>query len=366
MIKKKQLKFWGILFLAFTFIALVNFTRFITSELVEGQPGKYLFYFIMETTGAYAVLILLPILLWFFRKFLITTHNVYKFLPLYLFASMVFGFCHTMVMYASRLFIYWIANLGAYDYGKLIYRFPMEYTNQFFTFWTVYAVFFIITSIRERQQQKIKTAELEEKLTKARLQALQMQLNPHFLFNTLNMISSTMYENVKAADKMIANLSDLLRLTLSSSGEGEHSIEKELELTDLYIEIMKARFSDKLQIKKEIESETQQALIPGFILQPILENSIKYGIENLDSAEIHIITKKKNTKLSIQISDNGPGLNSDSEQVLQNGVGLSNTVERLEKLYGNDQSFTIQNKNDGGLEVTLEIPFRVSLELECK
>ena len=221
---------WGLIFVLFTLIALLNFTRFVTSELAEGNQGKYLYYFIMETTGAYAVLLLLPLLLWFFRKYSLTTHNIYKLLPLYFITSLVFGICHTLLMYSSRIMIFWIFNLGIYDYGKWIYRFPMEYTNQFFTFWTVYAIFLIITSISERQKQKIKTAELEEQLTKARLQALQMQLNPHFLFNTLNMISSTMYVNVKAADKMIANLSDLLRLTLTSADKEEHSLEKEMEL----------------------------------------------------------------------------------------------------------------------------------------
>ena len=357
---KKRIKFWGLLFLFVSFIALLNFTRFVTSQLAEGLPGKFSFFFIMETTGAYSILLLLPFLFWFFRKFPISKQNLYKILPYYFGATVIFGVGHTLLMYSSRFIIYWILNLGVYDYGRWIYRFPMEYTNQFFSFWTIYAAYFIITSIRERQQQKIQTAELEEQLTKARLKALQMQLNPHFLFNTLNMISSTMYENVKTADKMIANLSDLLRMTLSSSGKEEHSLEKELELTDIYLEIMKARFSDKLQVKKKIETKTLGALVPHFILQPILENSIKFSMETLESVEIKISSKIENNKVVFKISDNGPGISQNSELILENGIGLSNIVERLEKLYGSEQSFQFQNKSVGGLEVILEIPYRIS------
>jgi two-component system LytT family sensor kinase len=185
-----------------------------------------------------------------------------------------------------------------------------------------------------------------------------MQLHPHFLFNTLNMISSTMYDDVKAADKMIANLSDLLRITLDSRGAEEHTLEKELEIVHLYIEIMKARFQDKLTVKTDIENATQEALVPGFILQPLVENSIKHCMKKLKTAEISIASRMENGKLKLIIQDNGPGISGEMNQIFKNGVGLSNTVERLEQLYGNNHHFQLQNRGEGGLQVVMELPFK--------
>lgn len=347
-----------ILFLFLTVMAALNFARFVTNELAEGNPGKFKFYFIMETTGAYSILIVLPFALWFIRKFPIKKHNLITHIPLHLLASMVYGISHTMLMFFSRTFIFWLAGWGAYDYGKLIYKIPMEYTHQFFEYSLIYGIVIFIKNARESQQQKLRTSQLEQQLTRARLQALQMQLHPHFLFNTLNMISSTMYEDTKAADKMIANLSDLLRITLNSKGEEKHTLKKELEIINLYVEIMKARFQDKLIVKTDIQTATQDALVPGFILQPLVENSIKYCMKTLKTAEISIFANKENEKLKLIIEDNGPGISGEIDQIFRNGVGLSNTVERLEKLYGDDHQFQFNNRVNGGLQVVIEIPFR--------
>lgn len=357
-LNKKRLMPGLILFLFLTVMALLNFTRFVTSRLAEGEPPHYKFYFIMETTGAYSILIILPFALWVIKKFPITRKNLLTHIPLHLFASMVYGISHTMLMYFSRVFIFWFAGWGTYNYGKFIYKIPMEYTHQFFTYCLIYGIVMFGKSIRENQEQKVRASQLEQQLTRARLQALQMQLHPHFLFNTLNMISSTMYEDTKAADKMIANLSDLLRITLDAKGAEEHSLEKELEIIDLYLEIMKARFRDKLVVKIEIQDGTQEALVPGFILQPLVENSVKYSMKTLQTAVIKILCQKDAGKLKLIIEDNGIGISGEMDRTLKNGVGLSNTVERLERLYGIEQSFQLQNRSEGGLQVVIEIPFR--------
>ncbi len=210
----------------------------------------------------------------------------------------------------------------------------------------------------QKEQHRIKTAELEEQLTKARLETLKMQLNPHFLFNTLNMISSQMYEDIQAADKMIATLSDLLRITLKSSGKGLSTLQKEIEILNLYIDIMKARFKDKLDVNIRVEDDVANTLVPTFLFQPLVENSIKYGMENLTNTKIEIIAKKNKNNLVITVKDNGPGITKDSKSVLKNGIGLSNTVERLEKLYGTDYEFNWENHPEGGLLLTIEIPYK--------
>lgn len=351
---------WLVLFLVATLIGVVNFNRFYTNELAEGKTPSFHKYFINEMTGAYAVFVLLPFLFHFFKKVPLKRGNLLARLPAHLLANMLYGFCHTMLMFFSRKLLYWLVLQKDYDYGHLGYRLLMEYNHQFFEYWLIYGIVFFVNMAREHQQQRLKAAKLEQQLTAARLQALQMQLNPHFLFNTLNVISSTMYDDVKAADKMMADLSDLLRKTLNGANWQEHALKNELELVELYIKIMKTRFHDKLLVKMDIADETLEALVPGFVLQPLVENSIRYGMESLQSTEIAISSRKENERMKLIVRDNGPGIADAHDGVRNNGVGLSNTAERLERLYGHNQRFHFRNMREGGLEVEMEIPFRCS------
>ena len=358
--KKNWLLMFLVIFLVCTIIFLMNYTRLVAGELAEGKPGKFIFYFIMESTGAYTIVVLIPLLILFFNRFPITRENIYYYIPIYILVSMVFGVCHTLLMYFSRTLIFWIFNMGPYNYGRLIYRFPMEYSHQFIIYCTVYIVILLFKNMKEYQEQRVKTVQLQQQLTKVRLQALEMQLHPHFLFNTLNMISSTMYEDAKAADSMIASLSHLLRITLDRKGSEKHTLENELEIVGLYIEIMRARYKDKLIVHTHMAKNTLDALVPGFILQPLVENSIKFSMENLKSAEVHISSLKDNNTLKLIIQDNGPGISGDPDMMIKNGIGLSNTAERLEKLYGANHCFHLQDLDEGGLRVTIQIPFQLS------
>lgn len=366
---KRRIKLSLIAFGITTVIGLMSFAVIITewlaknfSELTSKDVAKAVYPLVNELTGAYSFLILIPFMLLLFRKFPLTKENLVKRLPLYLLSSIAVGLTHTSMMYISRSVIYPALNLGNYNYGYIPYRIVMEYLKQFVLFWGIFTVYSLINTFREKEAHKIKTAQLEEQLTKARLETLKMQLNPHFLFNTLNMITSTMYEDIQAADKMIANLSDLLRITLKNSPKGEHSLSKEIDILNFYIEIMKARFKDKLGIDLIIDRETTKAFVPIFILQPLVENSIKYGMENLTNTKIELSTNKFSDRLVIKIKDNGPGILKENDAVLNSGVGLSNTVEQLEKLYGNNFEFNWENLNEGGLLLTIAIPFKEEAE----
>jgi sensor histidine kinase YesM len=357
LIKKRN---WvGILLLYFTFTALMNIGIEITDELIYHQHIPIRFPLVHEFTGSYTLLFLIPGLLWFFRKYPISKKNWHRRLFVHLIATVFLGMVHTTLMTFTRKIIYPVFDMGIYDAGDYFYRYLMEYHKQFLAYWFFYGVYALLNSIQENQRQKLRAMQLEQQVTKARLQALQMQLNPHFLFNTLNVISATMYENVQAADKMLANLSDLLRLTLRGKQAEEHSLEKELDLIQLYLEIMRARFGDKLSVNLKIAPETKQAKVPFFILQPIIENSIRFGMESLKPVVIEVISQKIDNRMHIWIHDNGPGLTENNSQNSNIGVGLSNTIERLEKLYGAEQSFRLQNHPTGGLEVIIQIPLRI-------
>jgi two-component sensor histidine kinase len=216
---------------------------------------------------------------------------------------------------------------------------------------------------RERETQ---TAQLQHELVEARLDALRMQLNPHFLFNTLHAISSLIHDNPQAADRVVARLSELLRLTLDQTRPQEVPLTEEMAFLDRYLEIEQTRFAERLRVEKHISPETQRALVPYLILQPLVENAVRHGIEpREDLGVLKICAARKNGRLELLIQDNGQGLASKIDLNATNGIGLSNTKSRLRHLYGEDCKFELSSAEGGGLEARVEIPFHTA-ELTAK
>lgn len=358
--EKLTVKTWAVLFAFGTMMALLSIGIIVTDELADQNPVPLAYPVINEFTGVYTALLFMPLLLAVFRRFPLRRDTLLRYLPLHLLVTVLFGLTHTTLMYFSREWIYSLAGLGDYGkfYGLLKYRYLMEYQKQFLIYWIAYGCFYLYQSLRENQRQKLRAAQLEQELTESRLQALRMQLNPHFLFNTLNMISATVYEDVRAADTMIARLSELLRFTLTGGAAAEHRLEKELELVELYGDIMRARFRDQLVISCEVREDLRSAAVPVFVLQPLVENSIRYGMENLRVAEIRIAARRRDGRLILTVADNGPGSGQDLERMSRHGIGLANTAERLEQLYGNNHRLELANGAAGGLQVMIDIPFR--------
>ncbi|HEV2129507.1 MAG TPA: histidine kinase, partial [Longimicrobiaceae bacterium] len=198
----------------------------------------------------------------------------------------------------------------------------------------------------------------EGQLTRAQLDVLKMQLHPHFLFNTLNAISALMHRDVPAADRMLARLGDLLRLSLEKAGTQEVTLRDELEFLEPYLEIEQTRFGDRLKVEWTIDSEALDAMVPHLILQPLVENSIRHGIApRAAPGRIEISAQRSNGSLQLEVRDNGRGLNQ-GDQMRSTGVGLSNTRARLAQLYDGSHSFEVGGAPEGGVVVAMEIPFR--------
>jgi len=213
---------------------------------------------------------------------------------------------------------------------------------------------------RRFREGQLRTLQLEAQLSQAQLHALKMQLHPHFLFNTLHSISALLNKDPQSSRKMITRLGDFLRLTLENSGAQEVTLQKEMEFLTCYLEIERIRFQDRLETRINLDDETLDAKVPNLILQPIVENAIRHAIAPRSTLGlIEIEAKQVGTKLRIQIRDNGPGISEHrtSESVFTKGLGLTNTSTRLEQLYGAAHLFDLSNSPEGGLVVTLEIPF---------
>lgn len=230
-------------------------------------------------------------------------------------------------------------------------------------YWVIVAVSQAFEYYRKYRERELRAAELEKRLVQAKLQALQMQLNPHFLFNTLHSISALMHKDVEAADRMIMRLGDLLRAALEGSDTQEVELRQELEFLKRYLEIEQTRFGNRLTVKMDIAPETLEAQVPNLILQPLVENAIRHGIEpRSKSGRIELRAQRHNGALTLEVSDNGTGL--PGNQALREGVGLSNTRARLRELYGEAHQFELRPGADGGLMVHLCIPFRKPIRSE--
>ena len=216
----------------------------------------------------------------------------------------------------------------------------------------------IVSYYRRMQERETRTTQLEAQLTKAHLHALKSQLQPHFLFNTLHSISALMLTDVVAADRMMTSLSDLLRLSLEDSGTQTTTLGREIEFLDVYLDIEKTRFEDRLRVVFDVAPECLDAQVPHLLLQPLVENAVRHGISKLSSAgEIRVIARHEKSDLQIRIRDNGPGLTASFDDPSKHGLGLSLTRERLLALYGNRQSCEIGNAKEGGAEVCVRMPF---------
>lgn len=211
---------------------------------------------------------------------------------------------------------------------------------------------------RKFQDRERRALRLEGQLAQAQLQALKSQLQPHFLFNTLNGILVLVKENPELAERMIVQLSKLLRKTLDHGCHDEITLTEELEMTNRYLEIEQMRFGDRLVLRQEVSKEAGVALVPTLITQPIVENAMRHGVAKMSApCEVVIRAKKEGNYLRVEVMDSGPG-STNGMASREGGVGIANTADRLRQLYGDDFEFTAGNQESTGFAVTIRIPFR--------
>jgi sensor histidine kinase YesM len=236
--------------------------------------------------------------------------------------------------------------------------------DSYLMYWMIVAVIFTFDYYRKFNENRLIASQLQSKLSLTELNMLKMQIHPHFLFNTLNTISALVHKNPDDADKMISRLSDLLRTSLDYSGKHLVTLKEETEFLNLYLEIQKVRFKERLDVVINLDPASLDILVPAIILQPLVENSIKHVLEKTkDVCEIKISSSVNNNILTIKVVDNGPGIPAAND-ISKDGVGLSNVKSRLSQIYNNDQSLKIKNLEDGGLIVSIEIPTQQYRNLE--
>jgi two-component system LytT family sensor kinase len=253
----------------------------------------------------------------------------------------------------------WALSPGPDPFAKL---WLTKFDNGLLSYLILYGTILLVGSMlhsRERlAQQQAETARLNEQLSKAQLDALRRQIEPHFLFNTLNAIAGLVREKRNdAAVGMIAGLSDFLRRVVQDSGRQQVPLAEELEFAQQYLDIQKVRFAERLQVSVNVPRELFPAQVPSLILQPMVENAVKHGIaKRVQGGAIRIAASRCNGVLTLSVYNDGPGLPAGWEKAAS-GVGISNVRTRLQNLYGDEFEMSMRNQDPGGVEVSVSVPF---------
>ncbi len=345
------------------FVAVVTICLFFYRQLgyvAIGEHRPALLTFLEEAIGGIAGFAIFPLAYQVAIRFPLPSPSWRRNLFVHLVSVCLISLVHTSLIAALRAVILPLFGFDN-DYGYLPVRYPMEFAHLFIFYWVGVSLVYFFHEIRFAREREIRQAKLEASLSEAQLHNLRLQLEPHFLFNALNAISAAIYEDPRTADEMVCRLSELLRQLLKNERSQQIPLAREIELLKLYIGVMEARYEHRLQIAIKIDEAANSALVPQLILQPLVENAIRHGMDSVTfQAKLTILARVEDGVVSLLIRDLGPGL--DPSVPFNEGIGLRNTRERLERLYGDRQSFTIRNADGGGLVVELRFPFSTAPE----
>jgi len=347
---------WGI----WTFIGIVfTLQSYFTSYRSE-RPMPFIDSLYLQMTWSYLWALATPLVLWASARLPIERNNWIRSSLLHVPISILLSVFLT-ALGNILLWLYWGYRAGKpFSFANMSRFVVANFSEGIGIYLLIALTSYALDYYRRYREGQVRTLQLEAQLSQAQLQALKMQLHPHFLFNTLHSISALLTKDVESARKMITRLGDFLRLTLENSGSQEVTLQQEMEFLSCYLEIERIRFQNRLVTRIDLGEQTLEAKVPNLILQPIVENAIRHGIAPRSTPGlIEIEAKQLNGTLRIQVRDNGPGLSEHrtSENLFKKGLGLANTETRLERLYGAEHLFHLSNNPDGGLIVTLEIPF---------
>jgi signal transduction histidine kinase len=351
-VRERQVGFTLLLFGVATIVAvLYSIERYFYARVV-GEPVRLVQLVPGELVFTYAWALLAPVVMVLARRFPVWGHQrgrnwfvqvagmlgfVFVHLGLFTFATAVLDPNATradVVVVFTRALVSWTV-LDSVVYCMLV------------------AMHHAVVYYRVSKDRALRASQLEARLAQAQLQMLRMQLQPHFLFNTLHSISALMHKDVRRADSMVAALSDLLRMSLQNIGAQEVALQSELEFLQRYLEIMRLRFGERLQVSIDVDPETRDARVPNLFLQPLVENSFRHGFGDLGQGSIAITVRRDGDMLRCDVVDDGRGLRAGHKE----GVGLASTRQRLAHLYGDRHLFSLRGAPGEGVHVTMAIPF---------
>ena len=312
--------------------------------------------FVTMLADWYLWALIAPLVIWLGARLSFTRRNRVLVVAAHIVLGVAVAFAKLTIRYWIGRAVPWLPTAG---WPGIFDQLP---TNVL-VYWSILGVGYALEYYSRYRERELRAAHLESRLMRAQLDVLRMQLNPHFLFNTLHTISVLVREQENdTADRMIARLSELLRLSIDLEATHEVPLARELEILDCYLDIQKLRFQERLRIERHISPDVRDGLVPTLILQPLVENAIRHGLSGRDAGgRIDISARRVDGQLEVTIHDDGPGLPPDFV-IGERGVGLANTRARLERLYDARQRLELRNGSDGGLTVVVGVPWHVTVE----
>ena len=324
------------------------------NDVADRVPVRFGPKLVEEMTGSLSFGVLLPLLIAALRR-IRKLPGRWRRYACHALLLVVLSVLHTSLMWGSRLALFQLFGYGHYDYGVMSWRYLMEFPSDVFYYLLVAGVLWLIDRYREAQQRELRAVQLESALSEARLDALRLQLNPHFLFNTLNAVSAIMYEQPRVADEMLSRIGDLLRATLRAT-EQEHSLAEEWRLLGLYLDIQRARFGDELAVSIESAPMLDAARVPFLLLQPIVENAIEHA-GGAALRRVDIKAARNGERLELYVRDSARAQMQPEVTHRGHGIGLSNSGARLEHLYGDAAGFRLERSETEGACVFVWLPY---------
>jgi len=352
-IKRRGLT-WALILAGWTLIVVTFSVQAYVFAVVRGRPDNFWHEFLVASTEWYVWAALTPLVLFLCRRFRIASQNWPRAVLLHLVAGIVISF----LQLAIQVRLNFIVNPGyKMTYWRVLYFFAtFKLHMNLLTYWVIVALNHGVYYYEQSRARELAWSRMEADLANAQLQVLNMQLHPHFLFNTLHSISTLISDDPQAARQMVLKLSDLLRASLNKIDQPEVPLHQELELLECYISIEQTRFKDRLIIEKEVHASALACAVPTMILQPLVENAVRHGIGKHRQADrIAIVAQRTNGRLLLEVR-NCVGSVENGGPAPVRGIGLANTRARLEQLYGSQYSFEIANRESGGVAVKLSLP----------
>jgi two-component system LytT family sensor kinase len=355
--RTQTVKQWLLVFAVWTFLAAFSSSQSVVYLTQRGQPIAWSDMLTARFADWYTCALFTPLFFWMGRRYPIDRKSWRLMLPLTLAVTSICVVLKYSILVPIEHFIG--LNLAS-SIGSELSR---NFATESMAFWAVIGIVHALEFNRRYQEREVAAADLRARLSEAQLEALRSQIHPHFLFNTLHSISTLMHRDVNAADSMLTRLSDLLRLTMQHRGHEEIPLSAELGLVSKYIDIIRVRFGDRLTVTHAIQPEALNALVPQFILQPLIENAFDHGIAVTSGAgTIEIAALAIDGKLEISITNSCANPIAPTPRPQKHGMGLVNTRRRLEQMYGPAQSISLERTEGGGTRVVVAIPLHAASE----
>ncbi len=350
---------FAIAFVLWTVLAFLSAAGAHVYTASMGSPESWAQLLAWNITVSFIWSLLTPPIYALSRRFMFERGNWKIMLPLHLAASISLAFLAASVIVWLEPLVTWTPEAHVPFVAHTLSRALMDFQR----YWYILLITQAIDYYRKYRERELQSSQLEAQLALAQLEVLKIQLEPHFLFNTLNSIAALARNDGPAAENMTLQLADLLRFSLDAMGVHEVPLSRELTVLQKYIDIQQTRFQDRLQVEMDIAPNTLSALVPNMILQPLVENAIRHGIgPRRAPGHIRILSRQVFDELWMEISDNGQGLTRLGGSCPPEGVGLRNTRARLQQLYNHDHRLTLEDAPGGGCVVKIHIPFRTYSE----